>query len=244
MGTEDSEPIKPINPEGTTSTSPGSPTQGTSWQSTSFAPRNRTRKTTKRAIAALQIATPFIATAALFLSLASLFARPEAKHMELEDALVTRREQLDQQLHWIEPTKITNAWELKHAINSLAKWKREWNEFIAAYRAHGALTSEIRRGEADVFDNLRTSYARKKEQRLKAVATQATKPPTPDSQVILDADEVIQLARLLIDIAWADDIGLATLLEERANWEEPRNTQGAKDLRKLLNEARAAPENP
>lgn len=197
-----------------------------------------------RTNAALQLATPLIAITALAVSLVGLLAQPDAEYIETDRALNMRRDQLEQQLNWIEPAELIHARELQRNITSFIKWKREWTEFIAAYRAYGALTKEIRRGEADVFDNLQTSYARKKEHQLKAVATQAIKPPAPDTQVVLNAVEVIQLAQILIEIEGANDIQLATLLEERANWEETRNTQGAKDLRKLLKETRAAPEKP
>lgn len=187
----------------------------------------------KRAFAALQFAAPFIAIIALALSLVGLFTQTQAKHVELDHALAMRRNQLEQHLAWIEPHEINHAAELHRSIETFKKWQHDWQEFTAAYRAYGALTSEIRRGEADVFDNLQTSLARRKELELKTIATQSIKPPTPESQVILTAEEVIQLATTLIDTGWAKDINLAALLEERASWEEARDPGGAATLREL-----------
>lgn len=213
-----------------TTGSPEPPPFTATWQGTE---RPTMKKTT-----ILQLAISLVALVALALSLAAFFTRPEANYIELDDAIGNRHSQLEKEFDWIEPEEETNGRLLIWNIKKFTKWKNEWQEFAQAYRAYGALTSEIRRGEADVFDTLKTSRARKKELEFKAVATQAIKPPTAQSQIILSVDEVIQLSHTLIEVGWAKDIELAELLEERAKHEQPANPENAKQLRKVVENLR------
>lgn len=170
---------------------------------------------------------------ALALSITSLLSQPDNKRVELDHAVVMRRNQLEHELGWLKPENVSQAAELNRRIQSFVTWKTEWEEFAAAYRAYGALANKGTRLSADLSDDRLTSIARKKELQFKAVITQAIKPPTPDSQVILDANEVIQLAKLLIEIGWEEDVNLAGLLDERARHEEVQSPEQAAELRKL-----------
>lgn len=181
----------------------------------------------------LPIITLVAALAALAFSLAAFFTRPNARYLELDNVIEARRSQLEQEFSWLEPEDQTQVKWLIWSIKKFIKWKSERQEFAQAYRAYGALTSEIRRAEADVFDAAQTMRDRKRELEYKAVAAQAIKPPAPNSQIITSVDEVIQLAHTLNEIGWDKDVNLAALLEERAKHEETANPDDARKLREL-----------
>lgn len=167
------------------------------------------------------------ALTALVLSLAGLMYRP-SRYVELREAAHTRRHQLEQQLNSFKPKDTTSITWLLFDIKMFNKWKNAWRKFLQAYRAYGALTDETTRYDADMYDRLLTPRARRTELELKTVAVEAFKPPTAQSQLILTTDEVIQLAHTLIEVGWAKDVKLASLLEERAAWEQPRDPENAK----------------
>lgn len=173
------------------------------------------------------------ALTALVLSLAGLMYRP-SRYVELREAAHTRRHQLEQQLNSFKPKDTTSITWLVFDIKMFDEWKDAWRKFLQAYRAYGALTDETTRYDADMYDRLLTPRVRKTELELKTVAVEAFKPPTLNSQIITSVDEVIQLAHTLIEVGWDKDVKLSELLEERANWEQPRDPENAKQLRKVV----------
>lgn len=70
------------------------------------------------------VAISLVALAALVLSLAVFFTRPDASYIDLDHAISTRRSQLNQEFNSFEPEEET---QVKRLIWSIKKFNK-WNE--------------------------------------------------------------------------------------------------------------------
>lgn len=165
-------------------------------------------------------------------------------NVELGRAIADRRAYLDELYRVTNPGHIRNGDDLCRTTKLFARWEREWNDHVQALNYNTALAGHAIVGLAHKDTDRPTREGKERKRQLQSLAAQAIKPPTPGSKLVLTADEVIQLATTLINAGWAKNINLSSLLEERVIWEGTKSADGAKTIRKLLEQHHTTREKP
>lgn len=225
-------PTEP-DPERPTETLPSSHCNGPYW---AIIFRHRTPPQTAAGKGRATLLLVFIAlalAAAALVSSLTVLDQPDPR-IELGRAVADRRAYLDELYRVTNPEHIRNGDDLCRTTKLFTLWEREWSDHVQALNYSTALAGHIMVGLAHKDTDHPTREGKERKHQLQALVIEAINPPTPESQVILNTEEVITLAQVLIDAGWAQDIDLDKLIEKRAKTEESRSTEDASKIREFI----------